>query len=176
MNRREFRNDVPGLDRAFEVDLHGRSATRVCYRNPSTRNFWLGLTEDYLRSATQRGARRDSVAEIFGDAAYESASGGACRARGREGFEIARRFSLSKVSSQEALENWTVGQQSFVCHRVRPFSAYRAPRAPRVRSVLTPTPWYRLEASRVTNQDTAYNACVWMVMRGGSRCRGSGLR
>lgn len=45
-----FRKDVPGLDKAFEVDVHGRPAARVCYRNPNTRNFWLGLVEDYLRS------------------------------------------------------------------------------------------------------------------------------
>jgi hypothetical protein len=45
-----FRRDVPGLDKAFEVDVHGKPAARVCYRNPNTLNFWLGLTEDYLRS------------------------------------------------------------------------------------------------------------------------------
>jgi hypothetical protein len=45
-----FRKDVPGLDKAFEVDVHDRPAARVCYRNPNTLNFWLGLTEDYLRS------------------------------------------------------------------------------------------------------------------------------
>jgi len=45
-----FRKDVPGLDKAFEVDVHGRAVARVCYRNPNTLNFWLGLTEDYLRS------------------------------------------------------------------------------------------------------------------------------
>ncbi len=45
-----FRKDVRGLDKAFEVDVHDRPAARVCYRNPNTLNFWLGLTEDYLRS------------------------------------------------------------------------------------------------------------------------------
>ena len=45
-----FRGDVPGIKEAFEVDVHGRPATRVCYRNPNTRNFWLGLVEDHLRS------------------------------------------------------------------------------------------------------------------------------
>jgi hypothetical protein len=45
-----FRRDVPGLEKAFEVDVHGKPAARVCYRNPNTLNFWLGLTEDYLRS------------------------------------------------------------------------------------------------------------------------------
>ena len=45
-----FRKDVPGLDKAFEVDVHGQPQARVCYRNPNTLNFWLGLAEDYLRS------------------------------------------------------------------------------------------------------------------------------
>jgi hypothetical protein len=45
-----FRKGVPGLDKAFEVDVHGQPQARVCYRNPNTLNFWLGLTEDYLRS------------------------------------------------------------------------------------------------------------------------------
>ena len=45
-----FRKDVAGLDKAFEIDVHGKPQARVCYRNPNTLNFWLGLTEDYLRS------------------------------------------------------------------------------------------------------------------------------
>ena len=32
------------------MDVHGQPQARVCYRNPNTLNFWLGLTEDYLRS------------------------------------------------------------------------------------------------------------------------------
>ena len=45
-----FRRDLRGLDQAVEIDLHGRPTTRTCPRNPNTRNFWLGLVEDYLRS------------------------------------------------------------------------------------------------------------------------------
>ncbi|HEV8130199.1 MAG TPA: hypothetical protein VGQ81_03035 [Acidobacteriota bacterium] len=45
-----FRKDVPGLDKALEIDLHGKPTMRTCMRNPNTRNFWLGLVEDYLRS------------------------------------------------------------------------------------------------------------------------------
>ena len=45
-----FRRDVPGFDRAAEIDLHGASTGLACHRNPTTRNFWLGLAEDYLRS------------------------------------------------------------------------------------------------------------------------------
>src|SRR5256885_9269220 len=29
---------------------HGASTGLACHRNPNTRNFWLGLAEDYLRS------------------------------------------------------------------------------------------------------------------------------
>ena len=42
--------DVPGFDRAREVVLSGPASTFACARNPHTRNFWLGLVEDYLRS------------------------------------------------------------------------------------------------------------------------------
>ena len=42
--------DVPGFDRAREVVLTGPPSTFACARNPHTRNFWLGLVEDYLRS------------------------------------------------------------------------------------------------------------------------------
>jgi hypothetical protein len=42
--------NVPGFDRAREVVLTGPASTFACARNPHTRNFWLGLVEDYLRS------------------------------------------------------------------------------------------------------------------------------
>src|SRR5215467_8838331 len=42
--------DVPGFDRAREVVLTGPPSSFACSRNPHTRNFWLGLVEDYLRS------------------------------------------------------------------------------------------------------------------------------
>src|ERR1051326_4635736 len=45
-----FRRDVPGFDRAAEIDLHGKPTGLACHRNPNTRTFWLGLAEDYLRS------------------------------------------------------------------------------------------------------------------------------
>jgi hypothetical protein len=41
---------VPGFDRAREVVLSGPPSTFACSRNPNTRNFWLGLVEDYLKS------------------------------------------------------------------------------------------------------------------------------
>jgi hypothetical protein len=42
--------NVPGFDKAREVTLTGRPSTFACSRNPNTRNFWLGMVEDYLRS------------------------------------------------------------------------------------------------------------------------------
>jgi hypothetical protein len=38
-----FRRDVPGIDRALEVDVHGRPGSRLCFRNPDTRGFWRAL-------------------------------------------------------------------------------------------------------------------------------------
>lgn len=45
-----FRSDVGGFDRAAEIDINGKHTNSACHRNPNTRNFWLGLIEDYLRS------------------------------------------------------------------------------------------------------------------------------
>ncbi len=42
--------DVPGFENAREVVLNGPPSTFACSRNPDTRNFWLGLVEDFLRS------------------------------------------------------------------------------------------------------------------------------
>jgi hypothetical protein len=41
---------APGFEKAREVVLAGPESDFACSRNPHTRNFWLGLVEDYLRS------------------------------------------------------------------------------------------------------------------------------
>lgn len=41
---------APGFDTVREVVLSGPPSDFACSRNPNTRNFWLGLVEDYLRS------------------------------------------------------------------------------------------------------------------------------
>jgi hypothetical protein len=41
---------APGFEKVREVVLSGPESDFACSRNPSTRNFWLGLVEDYLRS------------------------------------------------------------------------------------------------------------------------------
>src|SRR6266852_691802 len=38
-----FNKDVRGLDKAIEIDLHGKPTSRTCMRNPNGRNFWLAL-------------------------------------------------------------------------------------------------------------------------------------
>ena len=45
-----FAADVPGFEQAREVMVDGQRSPFACTRNSNTRNFWLGLVEDYLRS------------------------------------------------------------------------------------------------------------------------------
>lgn len=45
-----FRADLPNVDKLHEQDVHGRPGARICFNNPNTRNFLLGLVEDYSRS------------------------------------------------------------------------------------------------------------------------------
>lgn len=45
-----FREDLPNIDKLKERDVHGRPGARLCFNNPNTRNFLLGLMEDYSRS------------------------------------------------------------------------------------------------------------------------------
>ena len=76
-----FRNDVPGIDKAFEVDVHGKPAARVCYRNPNTMNFWLGLTEDFLRSYPLDGLMFGSERQGPSERSHRGESWGRRRAR-----------------------------------------------------------------------------------------------
>jgi hypothetical protein len=41
---------APGFEKVREVVLSGPESDFACARNPNTRNFWLGLVGDYLRS------------------------------------------------------------------------------------------------------------------------------
>jgi hypothetical protein len=114
-----FRRGLPGLDQAYEVDLHGRPAARVCYRNPNTLNFWLGLTEDYLRSypvhglmfgSERQGPLNTALGASHGGAATPGTIGCFCphclEAARTEGINIerARRGYL-------ALEAWIDGMK-----------------------------------------------------------------
>lgn len=46
-----FRPDVPGIEKALAVDVHGRKAeSTLCFNNPEYFNFLLDLHEDFARS------------------------------------------------------------------------------------------------------------------------------
>ncbi len=115
-----FRKDVPGLDRAFEVDLHGQPAARVCYRNPNTRNFWLGLTEDYLRSydidglmfgSERQGPLNNAIGASHGGGPSPSTVGCFCPhcldAAKKEGINADR-----ARKGFQAIEQWIGGMKS----------------------------------------------------------------
>jgi hypothetical protein len=109
-----FNKDVPGLDKAVEIDLHGRPTTRTCMRNPNTRNFWLGLVEDYLRSYDVDGLMWGSERQGPLDNAIGANHGG----RGNPGgvgcfcphcLEAARRGGIDADRARkgfEAIETW----------------------------------------------------------------------
>jgi hypothetical protein len=114
-----FRNDVPGLDKAFEVDIHGKPAARVCYRNPNTMNFWLGLTEDFLRSypvdglmfgSERQGPLNNALGASHGGSAAPETVGCFCphclAAAKKEGINVER-----ARQGYLALERWIVGMK-----------------------------------------------------------------
>lgn len=45
-----WRSDVPGIEKAQEVDLYGRRASRTCMNNPDHRAFLTGIAEDWTRN------------------------------------------------------------------------------------------------------------------------------
>src|SRR5438874_10284402 len=71
-----FRQDIPGFDQAAEIDLHGKRTGLACHRNPNTRNFWLGLAEDYLRSYDVDGLMWGSERQGPLDNALSASHGG----------------------------------------------------------------------------------------------------
>jgi hypothetical protein len=114
-----FRKDVPGLDKAFEVDVHGKPAARVCYRNPNTLNFWLGLTEDYLRSypvdglmfgSERQGPLNTALGASHGGGPSPSTVGCFCphcvAAAKRDGINVER-----ARQGYQALEQWIAGMK-----------------------------------------------------------------
>jgi hypothetical protein len=50
-----FRNDLPNIDQLQEYDVHNRRGARLCFNNPNSTNFLLGLVEDYARSYDVEG-------------------------------------------------------------------------------------------------------------------------
>src|ERR1039457_4708924 len=45
-----FRDDLPNIDKLQEYDVRGQRGSRLCFNNPNSTNFLLGLVEDYARS------------------------------------------------------------------------------------------------------------------------------
>ena len=115
-----FRKDVPGLDKAFEVDVHGRPAARVCYRNPNTRNFWLALVEDYLRSYELDGLMFGSERQGPLNAAIGASHGGDPSPSTVGCFcpyclDAAKKFGVDAERAKQgytALEQWVGGLKS----------------------------------------------------------------
>ena len=65
-----FRSDLPNIDQVQERDLYGRKMETLCVNNPSYRNFFTGLVEDFTRSydidgimwgSERQGALSDSL-------------------------------------------------------------------------------------------------------------------
>ena len=112
-----FRNDVPGIKDAYEIDVHDRPASRVCYRNPNTRHFWLGLVEDQLRSYDLDGLMFGSERQGPLNAAIGASHGGdpspgtvGCFCR--YCLDAAKKESVDATRARKgflALESWVNG-------------------------------------------------------------------
>ncbi len=83
-----WRNDLPGIEKLQEIDLHGRPRRQLCMNNPYHRNFLLGLFEDYARSyeidgimwgSERQGALGDALGSNHGGSADPSRVGCFCR-------------------------------------------------------------------------------------------------
>jgi len=113
-----FRADVPGLDQALEVDVHGKAGTRVCLRNPNTREFWLALVEDHLRfnpgldglmwGSERQGPLNDALGASHGAGPRPSTAACFCP----HCLEAARREGINVERARQgylALEKWIGG-------------------------------------------------------------------
>ncbi len=115
-----FRRDVPGLDQALEVDVHGKPGSRLCLRNPNTREFWLALVEDHLRSygeldglmwgSERQGPLNDGIGASHGEGARPSTAACFCP----HCLEAARRQGIDAERARQgflALERWIGGMK-----------------------------------------------------------------
>jgi len=101
-----LRRDVPGFDKAVEIDINGKPSTVGCHRNPNTRNFWLGLVEDYLRSYDVDGLMWGSERQGPLDNALGANHGGLTAGGGSACFcqhclEAARRDGINSDRARE---------------------------------------------------------------------------
>jgi hypothetical protein len=113
-----FRRDVPRLDQALEVDVHGKPGSRLCFRNPNTREFWLALVEDHLRSygeldglmwgSERQGPLNDALGASHGEGARPASAACFCP----HCLEAARRQGIDADRARQgflALERWIEG-------------------------------------------------------------------
>ncbi len=115
-----FRSDVAGLDRAAEVDLHGRTTSRTCPRNPNTRGFWLALVEDYLRSydvdglmwgSERQGPLNNAIGASHGGGGNPGTVGCFCT----HCLEAARKEGINAERARDgyrALEAWVTSRRA----------------------------------------------------------------
>jgi hypothetical protein len=113
-----FRRDVPGLDQAVEVDVHGKPGSRLCFRNPNTREFWLALVEDHLRygdldglmwGSERQGPLNNALGASHGEGARPASAACFCP----HCLEAARREGINADRARQgylALERWIAGQ------------------------------------------------------------------
>jgi len=107
----------PASIQAFEVDIHGKPAPRVCYRQSHTRNFWLGLTEDFLRSydldglmfgSERQGPLNSAMAPAMAAPAAPSTVGCFCRycvrRRAPQGINATARQGSSRRTMDQRLK------------------------------------------------------------------------
>ena len=113
-----FRADVPGLDKGLEVDVHGKAGSRLCMRNPNTREFWLALVEDHLRfnpgldglmwGSERQGPLNDALGASHGAGARPSTAACFCP----HCLEAARREGINADRARQgylALGKWIEG-------------------------------------------------------------------
>src|SRR2546430_2208259 len=109
-----FRRDVPGFDQAAEIDLHGMPTGLPCHRIPTTRNFWLGLAEDYLRSYDVDGLmwgseRQGPLDNALGASHGSSSAGGVIACFCPQCLAAARQEGINIERARDgylALERW----------------------------------------------------------------------
>jgi hypothetical protein len=114
-----FRDDVPGIEKAREIDVHGRAVPRLCLRNPNTRGFWLALVEDHLRSypeldglmwgSERQGPLNNAIGASHGEGARPAQAACFCP----HCLEAARRQGIDAERARTgylALEDWLTAQ------------------------------------------------------------------
>ncbi|MBI4586791.1 MAG: hypothetical protein HY717_22480 [Planctomycetes bacterium] len=101
-----WRGDVPDIDKAQEVDFHGRRRGSLCFRNPEYRCFLEGLMQDYARSypvdgimwgSERQGPLGDALGASHGGGGDPSRAGcfcGFCKEEAKKrGIEVERAFA-----------------------------------------------------------------------------------